>query len=72
MESRLGQDFGQVRVHTNGQAAQSAVAVQARAYTVGQDIVFGAGQYAPDARDGRKLLAHELTHVIQQGQASDP
>ena len=67
MESRLGYDFSGVRVHTDQRAMDSAVAVDARAYTVGRDIAFGAGQYAPQTSVGRQLLAHELTHVIQQG-----
>ncbi|HEY6446738.1 MAG TPA: DUF4157 domain-containing protein [Acidobacteriaceae bacterium] len=66
MESRFGVDFGQVRVHTDGSAAASARSVDALAYTVGSDVVFGAGQYAPHTREGRRLLAHELTHVVQQ------
>ena len=65
-EPRFGHDFSQVRVHTDAQAAESARALDARAYTVGQDVVFEAGQYAPNATAGTKLLAHELTHVIQQ------
>lgn len=59
-------DFSGVRVHTDAQAAESARAVNALAYTVGQDIVFGAGHYAPDTPTGRHLLAHELAHVMQQ------
>jgi hypothetical protein len=66
MESRFGHDFSQVRVHTDAQAAESARAVNARAYTVGRDVVFGAGQYAPATVAGQTLLAHELTHVVQQ------
>jgi hypothetical protein len=66
-EPRFGHDFSQVRVHTDGDAAQAARGVQARAYTLGRDIVFGAGQYAPATSAGRHLLAHELTHVVQQG-----
>ncbi|PTL78082.1 DUF4157 domain-containing protein [Vitiosangium sp. GDMCC 1.1324] len=62
-EPRFGHDFSQVRVQVNDQAAQ---AVQARAYTVGQNIVFGRGEYAPDTTEGRGLLAHELAHVVQQ------
>jgi len=69
MESRFNHDFSRVRVHTDGRAAGSADAVQARAYTVGESIVFGAGEYAPDTHRGRSLLAHELTHVVQQGGA---
>ncbi len=66
MESRFGQDFSQVRVHTDAQAAHSAAAIQARAYTSGRDIVFGQGQYQPSSERGRRLLAHELVHVGQQ------
>ena len=65
-EPRLGHDFSQVRVHADAKAAESAGAVDALAYTVGRDIVFGAGQYAPRTSEGRRLLAHELTHVAQQ------
>lgn len=70
-------DFGRVRIHTDGQAAESARAVDALAYTVGNDIVFGVGQYAPRTHSGQRLLAHELTHVLQQtsaegGQVSRP
>ena len=66
MEPRFGQDFSGVRVHTGGQAAESARAVNARAYTVGRDVVFGKGQYAPGSDEGRRLMAHELVHVEQQ------
>jgi hypothetical protein len=66
MESSFGQDFGAVRVHTDVLAAKSARAVGAQAYTVGKQIVFGAGQYAPNATAGRRLIAHELAHVVQQ------
>lgn len=69
-EPRFGHDFGQVRVHTNARAAASARALNARAYTVGQDIVFASGRYAPDTFAGRHLLAHELAHVVQQGRSS--
>ena len=65
-EPRFGQDFGGVRVHTGAQAAQVARSVNARAFTVGKDVAFGAGQYSPDTDSGQRLLAHELTHVIQQ------
>ncbi len=65
MESRLGHDLGDVRVHTDSQAAASAEAVQARAYTVGHNIVFGPGRYAPLTSPGKRLLAHEITHVLQ-------
>ena len=67
MESRFGQDFGHVRVHTGGAAADSARSINALAYTVGSDIVFGDGQYAPQTSAGRRLLAHELTHTVRQG-----
>jgi lysozyme family protein len=66
MESRFGCDFGSVRVHTGAQAAQSAQTVGARAYTAGRDVVFGAGQYETGTNEGRRLLAHELAHVVQQ------
>jgi len=65
-ESRLGHDFSPVRIHTGAIADESARSVHASAFTVGRDIVFGAGQYAPDTSEGQKLLAHELTHVVQQ------
>jgi hypothetical protein len=64
-ESRFGQDFSDVRVHTGSQAAASAELLEAEAYTVGQHVVLGAGNYAPRTESGRKLLAHELTHVVQ-------
>lgn len=67
MESRFNHDFSSVRVHTGSPAAKSARAVNARAYTVGQDVVFGAGQYSVGTFEGKRLLAHELTHVAQQG-----
>ncbi len=66
MESRFGRDFSGVRVHSDARAAESAQAVNASAYTVGQDIVFGAGQYRLGMVAGKRLLAHELTHVVQQ------
>jgi len=67
LEPRLGHDFSHVRVHTDAQAAASARSVNALAYTVGRDVVFDAGQYAPSTPHGQRLLAHELTHVAQQG-----
>lgn len=67
MEPRFGADFSQVRVHNDGKAAESARSVSALAYTVGSDLVFNSGQFAPDSTTGRQLLAHELTHVVQQG-----
>jgi hypothetical protein len=66
MEPRFGHDFSQVRVHTDAQAAESTRAVRALAYTVGRDIVFGSGHYVPHSSAGKRLLAHELTHVVQQ------
>ena len=66
MEPRFGHHFGDVRVHTDARAAESARAINALAYTAGSDVVFGAGQYDPNTLSGGKLLAHELTHVLQQ------
>ncbi len=68
-EPRFGYDFSSVRVHADAIAAQTAEQIGAWAYTVGNDIVFGAGQYAPGTRAGQHLLAHELTHVVQQDHA---
>jgi hypothetical protein len=65
-EPRFGQDFSHVRVHTGQEAAASAQSIQAHAYTAGSDIVFDQGQFSPHSTQGRGLLAHELTHVIQQ------
>jgi hypothetical protein len=65
-EPRFGADFSNVRIHTDAQAAQSAGAVNAKAYTVGHNIVFGAGHYGTDTWHGKQLIAHELTHVVQQ------
>ena len=66
MESRLGYDFQAVRVHTGADAAASADVLSAKAYSVGTDVVFGPGEYAPETAAGRKLLVHELSHVVQQ------
>jgi Holliday junction resolvase-like predicted endonuclease len=66
MEMRFGHDFSRVRVHADGAAGQSARDVRAHAYTVGNDVVFGEGKFAPGNHDGRLLLAHELAHVVQQ------
>lgn len=66
MEPRFGHDFSQVRVHSGKQAADSARGVRARAFTVGRDVVFGVGEYAPSTEAGGRLLAHELAHVVQQ------
>jgi hypothetical protein len=65
-EPRLGRDLSQVQVHTDAAAAVSARAINARAYTSGRDLVFDTGRYQPQTLDGRRLLAHELTHVVQQ------
>jgi hypothetical protein len=65
-EPRFGYDFSQVRIHTDARAAEAARTLNARAFTIGQDVVFGAGQYGPGTPVGKRLLAHELTHVIQQ------
>lgn len=66
MEQHFGWDFSTVRVHLGATAEQSARDVNARAYTVGNNMVFGAGEFSPGTREGRRLLAHELTHVVQQ------
>jgi len=66
MELRFGHDFSRVRVHSEAVAAQSAQDVNAHAYTVGSNIVFGAGRFVPGSDAGRRLIAHELTHVVQQ------
>lgn len=71
MEPRFNYDFSGVRVHTDDRAAQSARAVDALAFTVGPNIVFSAGQYDPKSSHGRRLVAHELTHVVQQQGGSD-
>lgn len=68
-EGRFGRDFGDVRVHTGTDADSAARAIEARAFTYGSDVVFRAGAYDPDSTSGRRLLAHELTHVVQQGGA---
>ena len=70
MEGRLGRDFGGVRVHSGGAAAAAAQAVGAKAFTVGNDVFFGAGRYGPQTDGGRRLLAHELVHTVQQGGGS--
>jgi hypothetical protein len=65
-EPRFGHDFSNVRVHTDAKASGSAKAVNALAYTAGHNMVFGKDQYAPETEEGRRLLAHELTHIVQQ------
>jgi hypothetical protein len=72
MESVFDQDFSRVRVHTDPIAAASAQTINALAYTVGSDIVFAPNQFAPNSANGQQLLAHELTHVVQQSQAGAP
>ena len=73
MEARFGHDFGKVRVHADRQAGESAQALDARAYTVGTNVIFAPGQYAPGSPSTNALLAHELAHVVQQGPAAaDP
>ncbi len=69
MEQRFGHDFSQVRVHSGTAAEQSVQDVNANAYTVGHNIVFGTGQFAPGTHEGRRLIAHELAHVVQQSGA---
>lgn len=66
MEGKFGQDFGDVRIHTDGVAHESAKSVNAQAYTVGSNIVFQRNKYDPDSDAGKHMLAHELTHVVQQ------
>jgi hypothetical protein len=68
MEAAFEQDFGDVRIHTGAGASCSAEAAQARAYTAGNEIVFADSAYSPGTQDGDSLLAHELTHVVQQRQ----
>lgn len=66
MQSRMGHDFSRVRVHSDSLAATAAEALQARAFTVGHDIAFASGAFAPESHEGRRLIAHELAHVTQQ------
>ena len=72
MEPRFGRDLSDVRVHTDSSAAQSAEVLNASAYTLGHDVYFGAGKYSPDSREGQRLLAHEITHTVQQSQGAMP
>jgi hypothetical protein len=71
MEQRFGHNFSRVRVHSDVDAIESARVLNAQAFTVGHHIVFGPGRYAPQTVSGKKLLAHELTHVIQQNEQTD-
>ena len=72
MEHRLGADLGAVRLHTDGFAADSARAIGAKAYAAGHHVVFGPDRFTPETAEGRRLLAHELTHVVQQGAGTFP
>ena len=65
-EPRFAQDFNQVRIHTDTRAAYVARSINAKAFTTGKNILFGAGEYSPNTSEGKRLLAHELTHVVQQ------
>lgn len=67
MSNAFGTDFSQVRVHTGSQAQEMSQGIQAKAFTHGSDIYFNQGEYSPESSDGKRLLAHELTHVVQQG-----
>ncbi len=71
MESRFGHDFSGVRIHSGGAAEQSTKKMKASAFALGEDIVFGAGRFAPGTREGQRLLAHELTHVVQQSASKE-
>ena len=71
LEAKLGHDFSRVRIHAGHRAAEATRSIGARAFTVGHEIAFAAGEYDPDSAEGRRLLAHELTHVVQQGGGSD-
>ncbi len=66
LEPQFGYDFSQVRIHTDDRAAESAQSLNAQAYTVGPDVVFGEGAYTPQSSTGQRLIAHELAHVVQQ------
>jgi Domain of unknown function (DUF4157) len=70
MEGRFGYDFSKVRVHTGSSAERSAREVKAQAYTVENNVVFGKGRFQPNSSAGKRLIAHELTHVVQQGAIS--
>jgi hypothetical protein len=72
LQRRMGADFDNVRVHTDARAAESADALQANAYTVGRDIYFAAGKYNPGSAEGTRLIAHEVTHTLQQGSGEAP
>jgi hypothetical protein len=72
MEPRFGADFSKVQIHADSESGTAARSISARAYTVGSDIVFGVGQFAPESVEGRRLIAHELTHVVQQDASREP
>jgi hypothetical protein len=72
MENAFGSDFSQVRVHNSSEAGELNQSLNARAFTTGQDVFFGQGQYDPNSQSGQKLLAHELTHVVQQQEGRVP
>jgi hypothetical protein len=69
-EARFGYDFSHVRVHTDAKSSESAAALNALAYTIGNNVVFGSGKFAPHTAAGRRLLAHELTHIVQQSKTA--
>ncbi len=69
-EPRFGHDFSRVRIHVDNRAASLADSISAKAFTLGQDVVFGDGKYQPDSKEGRRLIAHELAHTVQQGKDS--
>jgi hypothetical protein len=69
-EPRFGMDFSQVRLHTDSKATETAKSINAKAFTSGKDVVFNAGQYSPNTHTGKSLIAHELTHIVQQGMNS--
>lgn len=71
-QARMGQDFSDVKIHTGDEAAQKADTLNAKAYTIGNNIVFNKGQYEPESFEGKKLLSHELTHVVQQSEGATP
>jgi len=72
MELQLGHNFSRVRIHNDSRSSVVADSLNARAFTVGSDVVFARGEYAPQSVGGKKLLAHELTHVVQQSRTSTP
>lgn len=70
-EPRFGHDFSQVRIHNTSEAGEAARSVNALAFTRRGNVAFAAGAYRPDSNSGRRLIAHELAHVIQQGASTD-